>query len=144
GERVADEPVVDEPGELVETHGLRVARIDHRRIPRRRARDGAALLRRLGARGDPVGIRRRALRVGARTDAPERDGGHAGGGPAEEAATVDPGGSHPGSPFSANRGSSRRLYTARGGTSMRELIVKRLEDSEIVKFGPNAIYQPII
>ena len=27
---------------------------------------------------------------------------------------------------------------------MSELIVKRLEDSEIVKFGPNATYQPII
>ena len=27
---------------------------------------------------------------------------------------------------------------------MRHLIVRRLEDSEIVKFGPNAIYQPII
>jgi len=27
---------------------------------------------------------------------------------------------------------------------MAELIVKRLADTEIVKFGPNAIYQPII
>jgi quercetin dioxygenase-like cupin family protein len=27
---------------------------------------------------------------------------------------------------------------------MADLIVKRLEDSEIVKFGPDAIYQPII
>ena len=27
---------------------------------------------------------------------------------------------------------------------MADLIVKRLDESEIVKFGPDAIYQPII
>ena len=61
GETVAQEPVVDEAGELKRPHRLGQARVDHRWVPGRGPRHGPAPLGGLGARGDPVGIGRRGL-----------------------------------------------------------------------------------
>jgi len=81
GERIANEAVAGERRELEQPYRLREAWIDHRGIPGRCPREGPAPLRRLRARRDPVGIRRRRLR-GRESPAGAHDQcGHPGAGP---------------------------------------------------------------
>ena len=79
GEREADEAAADEGRDLEEADGIRQPRIEDGRVPGGGPGEGAAALRRLGARRDPVGIGRRGLsrcppRPGALADRGRRGG----------------------------------------------------------------------
>src|SRR5216683_1358107 len=81
GERVADQAAAREAGELEEPDRLCKSWIDHRRIPLRGASEHTPAFRRLGARGDPVGIGRRRLSRRAPPTRADRQRGHPGAGP---------------------------------------------------------------
>ena len=91
GERIAQEAIAGEAGELEEPDGLGQPRVDHRGIPGRGPGQHPAALRRLGARRDPVGVLARLSR-GSPPTGSDGEGGGAEATPSdlfEELASVD-------------------------------------------------------
>ncbi len=128
---MAQEAITGKPGELEQPDGLGQPRIDHRGVPGRGPREDPASLGRLGAGGDPVGVRRR--RLSGRPAPARADGqrGHPGAGPsralekltsrhiAPERGLVRIGGGHSGSPSCPDNPTKERTYGPRAAGNDR-------------------------
>ncbi len=96
GERIAQETIAGQPRELEQPDRLREPRVDHRGVPGRGPSEHPASLGRLGARRDPVSIRRGGR--GSLPIGPDSQRGHPGAGRGCALEEITSSGGHRGSP----------------------------------------------